>query len=150
MVKIAKIGQNSLKSSKMVPNGPKWSKMVTYGQNNEKLSKFWNLSKSKHLKGHSAPRVGNSFGPYLSGKLLVTVLDRTYQVKSPKGLQLEVFKDITYYSNKYKISWEGQSTLWKGINMYLKYIWTLKHCLDLYTDVYLYLDRCVVLKWENG
>ena len=32
MVKIAKIGQNSLKSSKMVPNDPKSSKMVRNGE----------------------------------------------------------------------------------------------------------------------
>ena len=36
MVKIAKIGQNILKSSKIVPNGPKWSKMVQNGQNRQK------------------------------------------------------------------------------------------------------------------
>ena len=50
---------------------------------------------SKHLKGHSAPRVGNSFGPYLSGKLLVTVLDRTL-ICRPHTLNMYILSKVTY------------------------------------------------------
>ena len=38
----------------------------------------YDIMSSKHLKGHSAPRVGDGFQPHLLGKLLVTVFNRTF------------------------------------------------------------------------
>ena len=41
----------------------------------ERSNSAW---KSKHLKGHLVPRVGNVFGSHFLGELLVTFLDHTF------------------------------------------------------------------------
>ena len=51
--------------------------MMIDGEKDEGDDEILDEKISKHLKGHSAPRVGDSFGPHFLGKLLVTVLDQS-------------------------------------------------------------------------
>ena len=71
--------EDGLKSSKMVPNGLKWSKMVQMVENGQKWSKWSKMVKNGGIDLKRAQRTG------LSARRA-----RRTKSRGPKGLQLEV------------------------------------------------------------